>query len=112
MNADMILSGPGSGNNDWLQNHKIRLAEIMAPFKSVPRKGIIAYLGRMTEHDFKQARLALRNALDPDVVKTMHGTRLASMREIRWLTGGDGVSAETVLARKQAIRAYPILARF
>ena len=109
--TDMILSGPGSGINGWLQNHKNHLAETMYSFKSVPRKEIVTYLGKFTEQDFKQARLALRNALDPDVVKIMHGTRLASIREIKWLTGGDGVSPEIILARKQAVRAYPILAR-
>ena len=110
-NVDMILSGPGSGINEWLQNHKNRLAEAISPFKSVPRKGIIAYLGKLTGQDFKQARLALRNALDPDVVKTMHGTGLASIKGINWLTGGDGVPPEIIFARKQAVRAYPILAR-
>ena len=29
----------------------------------------------------------------------------------RWLTGGDDVSSEIVLARKQAVCAYPILAK-
>ena len=110
-NVDMILSGPGSGINEWLQNHKNDLAEAISPFKSVPRKGIIAYLGKLTGQDFKQARLALRNALDPDVVKTMHGTGLASIKGINWLTGGDGVPPEIIFARKQAVRAYPILAR-
>ena len=108
---NMILSGPGSGINEWLQDYKDDLAETMLPFKSVPRKEIVTYLGKFTEQDFKQARLTLRNALDPDVVKIMHGTRLASIREIKWLTGGDGVSPEIILARKQAVRAYPILAR-
>ena len=53
---------------------------------------------------------ALCNALDRDVLTTILDTEIVSFEQGEWLTGGDGVSREIILARQQAVHAYPILA--
>ena len=123
INLDMHLSGIGFKSDPMLLFQEDYLWDSISESISgsifFPQNKIVTtqvdkifkYLVSRTQQDLKQARLAICNALDPDVVKTMHGTRLDSIREIKWLTGGDGVSSEIILARKQAVRAYPILTR-
>ena len=107
----LILFGAGSGIDSWFPTIEKNLESIMSLLISVPRTEVIKSVRKQVQHDFKQARLALCNALDRDVLKIMRGTGLASIRAGGWLTGGDGVSREIILARKQAVRAYPILAQ-
>ena len=52
------------------------------------------------------------NALDRDVVAAIIDTGMVSFEEGKWLTGGDGVSREIILARQQAVQAYPTLATY
>ena len=54
----------------------------------------------------------LCNALDRDVLTTILDTGILSFEQGKWLTGGDGVSREIILARQQAVHAYPILATY
>ena len=62
------------------------------------------------QNHFKLMRLALRDALDVDVLRTFRSTGLASIDQVRWLTGGDDVPTEIITARQQAVKAYPLLA--
>ena len=108
--SDINLFGVYFRMNRWFIHMKNYIAHYISPLKSVSQNRIIEILRKQIQDDFNQARLALCNTLDHDVLKTMRGTGLSSIGEGRWLTGGDGVSPEIVLARKQAVRAYPILA--
>ena len=108
---DMVLFGSGSDMDTWLPGWKEYPETLISSSSSVPQAKAIESLRKQMQYDFNQGRRALCNALDRDVLKTMRGTGLASIREGRWLTGGDGVSPEIILARKQAVCAYPILAR-
>ena len=53
----------------------------------------------------------IRNALAPELLQIMKECRLTHSGHMRWLTGGDGVSRETIRARQQAVLAYPIMAK-
>ena len=111
----LFLFGRDSGIDSWFpkleKNLETAKGSILSLLKSGPRTEVIKSLRKQVQHDSGQARLALCNALDRDALKIMRGTSLASIREGRWLTGGDGVSQEVILARKQAVRAYPLLAQ-
>lgn len=68
------------------------------------------------------ARWAICQALDPDVLRIMRGTQQTSTRNAEILTGGDEIvgldfnsgsaGLDKAEARKQAIKSYPILAKY
>ena len=109
--ADINLFGSGSGIDSWFSELKYCLDYVMFLMKHTVQTEVVESIRKQVQNDFGQARHVLCNALDRDVLKIMRGTGLGSIREGRWLTGGDGVSSEIVLARKQAVCAYPILAK-
>ena len=56
-------------------------------------------------------RHVLFSALDENVSGDMQESNLKEIEYGYWLTGGDGASENVVIARQQAIRAYPALAK-
>ena len=72
---------------------------------------ILKIINREIKNHLMMAHDTLCNALDRDVLTTMLDTEMVSFEEGKWMTGGDGVSREIILARQQAVHAYPILAR-
>ena len=61
---------------------------------------------------FYSIRNKFRNALDPDVQHIMKEYGMSDIKDVYWLTGGDGVSREIIQARRQAIRTYPVFSNF
>ena len=55
-------------------------------------------------------RHVLFSALDENVLHDMQESNFMKIEYGYWLTGGDGASENVVIARQQAIRAYPALA--
>ena len=49
--------------------------------RHVVQTEVIESIRKQVQQDFRQGCLSLCNALDRDVLKTMHGTGLASVRE-------------------------------
>ena len=64
-------------------------------------------------------RWAIADAMDPEVLRIMRGTGLTQLGHAQWLCGTHGstlldpdtVNTEAAIARQQAVKAYPILAR-
>jgi len=64
-------------------------------------------------------RWAISDAMDPEVLRIMRGTGLTKLGHAQWLCGTHGstlldpdtVNTEVAIARQQAVKAYPILAR-
>jgi len=64
-------------------------------------------------------RWVIGDAMDPEVLRIMRGTGLTKLGHAQWLCGTHGstlldpvtVNTEAAIARQQAVRAYPILAR-
>ena len=56
-------------------------------------------------------RHTLFSALDENVLRDMKESNFMKIEYGYWLTGGDGASENMVIARQQAIRAYPVLAK-
>ena len=67
-------------------------------------------LYKIVSRRLEQARQEICAALDPEILHFMRDAQLMNSDTGRWLTGGDGASRDVVLARQQAVRAYPILA--
>lgn len=71
------------------------------------------------EQRINLVRWAITRSMDPDVLRMMRGTGLTKMQHGAWLTGsenrGGGPAAagddDRAVARQQAVRSYPILAR-
>ena len=55
-------------------------------------------------------RHTLFSALDENVLRDMKESNFMKIEYGYWLTGGDGASENVIMARQQAIRAYPALA--
>jgi len=65
-------------------------------------------------------RWAIADAMDPEVLRIMRGTGLTQLGHAQWLCGihgsstlldPDTINTEAAIARQQAVKAYPILAR-
>ena len=68
------------------------------------------FLYQQTIDRLLSARHAIRDALDRDILRNMDENCLMHVQYGRWLTGGDGVTEDVILARRQAVQAYPLLA--
>ena len=62
------------------------------------------------ENRVNMIRDTLFTVLDKNVLNDMQESSLMKIEYGYWLTGGDGASENVVIARQQAIRAYPALA--
>ena len=62
------------------------------------------------ENRINMIRDTLFAALDKNLLSDMQKNSLMKIEYGYWLTGGDGASKNMVIARQQAIRAYPALA--
>ena len=58
---------------------------------------------------YRQGWNAILEVFDRDIRKVIEYNKDTYHQDIVWLTGGDGAAPETILARKQALCAYPIL---
>ena len=64
----------------------------------------------------KPVQLLVFNALDKKIKQSIEKSSLKKRTELMnldylcWFTGGDGASRKTILARQQAVQAYPVLA--
>ena len=70
---------------------------------------IVKFLCQQIQTRFTSARLAIVDALDENILCDMQENNFTKVSKGRWLTGGDGVAADVVTARQQAVRAYPLL---
>ena len=68
------------------------------------------FLEVQMEKRIDKIRHLLFTALDNDVLQDMQESVPIKIEYGYWLTGGDGASENVVIARRQAIRAYPALA--
>ena len=84
--------------------------DLLPSLKFDTKKKILKYIDHEIQDHFKLIFRTLRDAIDKDVLKIMYDTYPVSIHHGKWLTGGDGVSKEIILARQQAVKAYPILA--
>jgi len=90
------------------------LEKVRGPLSSLrgPARHKITHILRgKADSRLNLARWAICDALDPETLRTMRGTGLTKLSHGSWLTGGDHAPGETVEARLQAVRSYPILAR-
>ena len=69
------------------------------------------FLYEQINHRLALACRAITTSLDSNVQRDIQENNLIKMLEGRWLTGGDGVTADVITARQQAVRAYPLLAK-
>ena len=70
---------------------------------------ILQFLYQQIQTRLVSARIAITDALDDNILCDMRENNLMKVSEGRWLTGGDGAAADVIMARQQAIRAYPLL---
>ena len=70
-----------------------------------------AVLDEQMKNRINMIRHVLFSALDKNVSGDMQESNLMKIEYGYWLTGGDGASEDMIIARQQAIRAYPALAK-
>ena len=107
----MNMFGPDPDFDIYAVKKTYLLNRVLKSFVPDIRKKILQQLHDEIYDHFRIIRHALRDAIDRDVLKIMKELDFTSCQQARWLTGGDGVSREIILARQQAVKAYPILAR-
>ena len=72
--------------------------------------GVYKFLNVQMKNRINMIRHVLFSALDEDVLHDMQESNFMKIEYGYWLTGGDSASENVVIARQQAIRAYPALA--
>ena len=108
----MDLSGIHTNFDDFVLEKTNCWTRSLKSFMFIHCEEILQHWYKEIKGHFDLIRLALRDALDKDVLKLLDDTHLVSIKQCKWLTGGDGVSREVILARQQAVKAYPILAKY
>ena len=75
------------------------------------RTEIKHYLFQQTWDRLAPVRCAVLNALDRNVLHDLQKYDLIHILDGSWLTGGDGdgITEDVIMARQQAVRAYPLL---
>ena len=75
------------------------------------RTEIKRYLFQQTWDRLAPVRCAILNALDKNVLHDLQKYDLIHISDGSWLTGGDGdgITEDVIMARQQAVRAYPLL---
>ena len=78
--------------------------------ESDTRTEIKRFLLQQTWDRLSPVRCAVLAALDKTILHDLQKYNFSNISAGRWLTGGDGVTEDVILARQQAARAYPLLA--
>ena len=68
-------------------------------------------LWQKADQRFARALKAVETALDSHILENMQDKCLVNSMYGGWLTGGDGVPGDIVVARQQAVQSYPVMAK-
>ena len=81
----------------------------LSEFKVEAQIEIEDFISRQIHDRLSTIRRAILAALDENVLQDLREYNLMTVSKGSWFTGGDGVKADVVTARQQAVRAYPLL---
>ena len=104
--SEIIIYRSGCNNNQKTISSSLRSSLLGKCIQSEVYK----FLKVQMENRINMIRDTLFAALDKNLLSDMQKSSLMKIEYGYWLTGGDGASKNVVIARQQAIRAYPALA--
>ena len=103
---EIIIYRSGCNNNQKTISSSLRSSLLGKCIQSEVYK----FLKVQMENRINMIHDTLFAALDKNLLSDMQKSSLMKIEYGYWLTGGDGASENVIVARQQAIRAYPALA--
>ena len=102
--SEINIRGNGLENN-----YRTISFSLLTSFETSIQFAVFDFLKVQMENRINMIRDTLFAALDKNVLSDIQESSLMKIEYGYWLTGGDGVSENVVIARRQAVRAYPAL---